>query len=88
VTLLVTFIPAAAGDVVEFRPTGSALTAGVPTIVGVADGVAQTQYLVMIAGVGTAVPSIDYLVTSASDAVSVSVVTWTGVSNTAYPALV
>lgn len=88
VTLLVTFTPVAAGDVVQFRPTGSTLTAGIPTITGVSAGIAQSQYLVMIAGVGASKPEIDYLVTSASDAVSVSVVTWTGVSNTAYPALV
>jgi hypothetical protein len=87
VTLLVTFIPAAAGDVVTFRPTGQT-TGAYWTITGIAAGIAQSQYLVVIAGVGSAVPEIDYLVTSASDSVSVSVVTWTGVSNTAYPALV
>lgn len=87
VTLQVTFTPVAAGDVVTFRPTGQ--TSGAYwTIVGLAAGVAQTQYLVMFAGVGSSKPEIDYLVTSSSDAVSVSVVTWTGVSNTAYPALV
>lgn len=87
VTLLVTFTPAAAGDVVTFRPTGQT-TGAYWTIVGAAAGIAQTQYLVMIAGVGSSKPEIDYEVTSSSDAVSVSVVTWTGVSNTAYPALV
>ena len=87
VTLQVTFTPVAANDVVQFRPTGQ--TSGAYwTIVGAAAGVAQTQYLVMIAGVGSSKPEIDYLVTSSSDAVSVSVVTWTGVSNSAYPALV
>lgn len=89
VWLLVVFIPAAAGDVVQFRPTGSAATANVTTIVGIAAGIAQTQYIEVIAGVsGGSVPSIDYLVTSASDSVTVSVASWTGVSNTAYPALV
>ena len=89
VTLLVTFIPAAAGDVVQFRPTGSAATGGLNTIVGIAAGIAQSQYIQVIAGVsGGSLPEIDYLVTSASDSVSISVVTWTGVSNTAYPALV
>jgi hypothetical protein len=88
VTLLVTFIPAAAGDVVEFRPTGSTATSGLTIITGAVAGIAQSQYIEMIAGLGASVPEIDYLVTSASDAVSVSVVTWTGVSNTAYPALV
>lgn len=87
ITLQVTFTPAAAGDVVTFRPTGQT-TGTYWTITGATAGVAQTQYLVMIAGVGSSKPEIDYLVTSASDAVSVSVVTWTGVSNTAYPALV
>lgn len=88
VTLLVTFTPLAANDVVRFRPTGSAATVNVPTITGVAAGVAQTQYLTMIAGVGSSKPEIDYLVSVSGDAVSVSVVSWTGVSNTAYPALV
>lgn len=88
VGLLVQFTPAAAGDVVQFRPTGSSATSNIPTIVGVAAGIAQTQYLVMIAGVGSSKPEIDYLVTSGSDAVSVSVASWAGVSNSAYPALV
>ena len=87
VTLQVTFTPVAAGDVVTFRPTGQT-TGAYWTIIGAAAGVAQTQYLVMIAGVGSSKPEIDYLVTSSSDAVSVSVVSWVGVSNTAYPALV
>lgn len=87
VTLLVTFTPVAAGDVVTFRPTGQT-TGAYWTITGVAAGIAQSQYLVMIAGIGSSKPEIDYLVTSSSDAVSVSVVTWTGVSNTAYPAKV
>lgn len=88
VTLLVTFTPAAAGDVVQFRPTGSTATGGLPTIVGVTAQVAQTQYIQVIAGVGSSKPEIDYKVTSASDAVTVYVAEWAGVSNTAYPALV
>lgn len=88
VTLLVTFTPAAAGDVVQFRPTGSSATSGLPTIVGVTAAVAQTQYIQVIAGVGASKPEIDYLVTSASDAVTVAVAEWAGVSNSAYPALV
>lgn len=88
VGLFVTFTPAAAGDYVQFRPTGSSATGNLPTIVGIAAGVAQTQYLVMIAGVGSSKPEIDYLVSSGSDAVSVSVASWAGVSNSAYPALV
>lgn len=88
VELLVTFIPAAAGDVVQFRPTGSTATSGLNTIVGITAGIAQSQYLQVIAGVGSSKPEIDYLVSVSGDAVSVSVVGWTGVSNTAYPALV
>lgn len=88
VSLLVTFTPNAVGDVVQFRPTGSTATANVVTIVGLTAGVAQTQYVQVIAGVGSSKPEIDYLVTSSSDSVNVSVVAWTGVSNTAYPALV
>lgn len=88
VNLFVTFTPAAAGDVVQFRPTGSSATGNIPTITGIAAGVAQTQYIQVIAGVGSSKPEIDYLVTSSSDAVSVSVAAWAGVSNSAYPALV
>lgn len=88
VGLFVTFTPAAAGDIVQFRPTGSSATTYLPTITGVAAGVAQTQYITMIAGVGSSKPEIDYLVTSSSDAVNVSVASWGGVSNSAYPALV
>jgi hypothetical protein len=88
VWLFVTFTPSAAGDVVQFRPTGSTATANLVTITGVTAGVAQTQYIQVIAGVGAAKPEIDYLVTSTSDAVTVAVASWTGVSNTAYPALV
>jgi hypothetical protein len=88
VTLLVVFTPAAANDIVQFRPTGSTATGNLPTITGVAAGFAQTQYIQVIAGVGSSKPEIDYLVTSSSDAVTVSVVEWAGVSNSAYPALV
>ena len=86
VTLLVTFIPAAAGDVVTFRPTGQT-TGAYWTITGAAAGIAQSQYLVMYAGIGSSKTEIDYLVTSSSDAVSVSVVTWTGTPDTLYPAI-
>lgn len=88
VTFLVTFTPAAAGDTVQFRPTGSSATGGLPTITGVTAAIAQSQYIQVIAGVGSSKPEIDYKVTSGSDAVSVSVVEWAGVSNSAYPALV
>lgn len=88
VTFLVNFTPAAVGDTVQFRPTGSTATAGLPTITGTTAGMAQSQYIQVIAGVGSSKPEIDYKVTSGSDAVSVSVVEWAGVSNSAYPALV
>jgi hypothetical protein len=88
VEFLVTFTPAAAGDIVEFRPTGSSATANLVTITGIQAGIAQSQYIQVIAGVGSSKPEVDYLVTSSSDAVSVSVASWGGVSNTAYPALV
>lgn len=88
VTLLVTFTPAAVGDTVQFRPTGSSATGGIPTITGTTAGFAQSQYIQVIAGVGSSKPEIDYKVTSGSDAVSVTVVEWIGVSNSAYPALV
>jgi len=85
VSLLVTFIPAVAGDLVKFRPTGSSATSNLPTIVGTQAGIAQSQYIQMIAGVGSSKPEIDYLVTSSSDSVSVSVAAWGGVSGSPYP---
>jgi hypothetical protein len=88
VTLLITFTPAAAGDVVQFRPTGSAATGNIPTIIGLTAGIAQSEYIQMIAGIGAAKPEIDYLVSVSGDAVSVSVIEWAGVANTAYPVLV
>lgn len=74
--LLVTFIPFAVGDTVQFRPTGEGTpqTAGLNTITGQVAGVAQTQYLTVIAGQGSSIPEIDYKVTVSGDAVSVSVV--------------
>ena len=88
VTLLCTFTPVAVGDVAQLRPTGSSATSNIPTITGLQAGIAQTEYITMIAGVGSSKPEIDYLVTSASDSLSLGVVTWAGVSNSAYPALV
>lgn len=86
VDLLVTFIPAAIGDVAQFRPTGSTATANLSTITGIAAGIAQTQYIQVIAGVnGSSHASIDYLVTSSSDSLSLSVVGWTGAPHVAYP---
>ena len=74
--LLVTFIPLAIGDTVQFRPTGEGTpqTAGLVTIVGIAAGVAQTQYIQVICGVSGGIPEIDYAVSVSGDSVSVSVV--------------
>ena len=85
--LLVTFIPAAIGDTVQFRPTGEGTpqTAGLVTIVGIAANVAQTQYVQVICGVATSKPEIDYKVTSASDSVSVSVVGYTYIPTSYVP---
>jgi len=69
----VTFIPAAVGDTVQFRPTGSTATANLPTITGIAAGVAQTQNIALNCGVGSSKPEVDYKVTVSGDAVSVSV---------------
>jgi hypothetical protein len=85
VELLVTFTPVAAGDTVQFRPTGSGATTGLVTITGATAGVAQTQYIQVIAGASGSPSEVDYKVTSGSDAVSVSVASWIGVSNTQYP---
>jgi hypothetical protein len=88
VTFLATFTPAAVGDTAQFRPTGSTATGGLPTITGIQAGFAQNQYIQVIAGQGSSVPSIDYKLTSSSDALTLTVVEWAGVSNSAYPALV
>jgi hypothetical protein len=77
VYLLVTFIPAAVGDTVQFRPDneGTPQTANLVTITGQAANVAQTQYIAVFAGVnGSSHAGIDYKVSSSSDSVSVSVV--------------
>lgn len=71
--LVVTFIPSAAGDVVQFRPTGSSATTNLTTITGQVAGVAQTQYIVQNVGVGSSKPEIDYKVSVSGDSVSVSV---------------
>ena len=76
VNLDVQFTPAAVGDVVQFRPHGSSATANLPTIVGVAAGVPQQNFIQVVVGTGFADAgdaSIDYLVTSASDSVNVLV---------------
>ncbi len=69
----VTFIPAAAGDTVQFRPTGSSATANLVTITGRVAGVAQTDTVVLHCGVASSKPEVDYKVTSSSDAVSLSI---------------
>lgn len=85
--LSVTFTPAAIGDTVQFRPTGE----GTPqvnnlvTIVGIAAGVAQTQFIQVYCGVGAGLPEIDYKVTSASDSVNVSVTGYTYIPTTFVP---
>lgn len=86
VELLVTFIPLAIGDAIQIRPTGSTATAGLVVITGIAAGIAQTQYIQVIAGVnGSTHASIDYEVSVSGDAVSMSVVGWTGAPHVAYP---
>lgn len=86
VQFLATFTPVAAGDIAVLRPTGSTATTGLVTITGVAAGIAQTQYVTVVAGVnGSSHASVDYEVTSASDALSLSVASWTGLPHTAYP---
>jgi hypothetical protein len=69
----VTFIPAAANDIVQFRPTGSSSTANLPVITGVAAGVAQTQNIALNCGVGGGNPEVDYRVSVGGDSVSMSV---------------
>lgn len=83
--LLVTFIPAEAGDIAQFRPTGSSAVSNLPSITGLVANVAQTQYLQIVAGVGGGHCEFDYKVTSASDSLSVSVVGWIGAPHVAYP---
>jgi hypothetical protein len=88
--LLITFIPAAAGDFCQFRASGSPIPNGnYLTIVGNQAGIAQTQYVQVIASNnGTSQSEIDYLVSNSSDSLTIAVAGWTGVSNTAYPVTV
>jgi hypothetical protein len=83
--LLVTFIPAAAGDVAQFRPTGSSATTGLVTITGAVANVAQTQYVQVIAGSASTKCEIDYLVTASGDSLTVLVAGWYGSPHVAYP---
>jgi hypothetical protein len=71
----VKFTPAATGDVVQIRPTGSGTgTTNVVTIVGIAAGIPQQQFQQVLCGVnGSSHTSIDYLVSTSSDAVTILV---------------
>lgn len=69
----VTFIPSAANDVVQFRPTGSTATTGLVTIVGQQAGVAQTMNVALNTAVSAGVPKVDYKVSVSGDSVSVSI---------------
>jgi hypothetical protein len=72
--LNVIFTPAAVGDVVQLRPTGSGSgTANLVTIVGLQAGVAQTECVAVMTGVSGGEPSIDYKVTASGDSVSILV---------------
>ncbi len=70
---IVTFIPAAVGDTLQFRPTGSSATANLVTITGRVAGVAQTDLVVLHCGVGSSKPEVDYKVTASGDAASMSI---------------
>ncbi len=85
--LLVTFIPLAVGDTLQFRPTGEGTpqTAGLVTITGIAAGIAQTQYIQVICGVASSKPEIDYKVSVSGDAASVSVAGYAFISPTYLP---
>lgn len=71
VILDVIFTPAAIGDIVQFRPTGSSATANLVTITGIAAGIPQQQFVQVVSGVSSSDANIDYLVTSSSDSVNV-----------------
>lgn len=71
--LNVIFTPAAVGDVVQFRPTGSTATSGLVTIVGQAAGISQTECVTVMTGVASSKPEVDYKVTASGDSVSVLV---------------
>lgn len=71
---VVTFIPSAKGDVVQFRPTGYVgSTANLPVITGRAAGIAQTDYIALNCGVASSKPEVDYKVSVSGDAVSMSI---------------
>jgi len=71
--LSVIYIPAAANDVVYIRPYGSTATTNITTIVGVAAGVPQQEYVAVVTGQDAGQPAVQYETTSASDSVSIFV---------------
>lgn len=75
VLLTVNYTPAAAGNNVQFRYSGSTDTAGLVTVTGVAAGVPQ-QNQVQVVYTGGATNNMDYKVSSASDSVSLLVNGW------------
>ena len=84
----VIYTPAKKGNRLFFRYTSSnGDNQNNATIIGQQDGIAQTQYISAFA-TATTVPLIDYFIFSSADTVSLYVAAWTGVSPTAYPALV
>jgi hypothetical protein len=70
--LTVNYTPAAAGDTVVFRYTGSTATSGLVTITGLAAGVPQQNQIQVV----YANQSIDYKCSSASDGLSVLLNGW------------
>ncbi len=71
--ITVTFIPSAANDLLQFRPTGSTATTNLVTITGIAAGIAQTVRLLVNVGVGSSKPEIDYKVSVSGDSATVLV---------------
>lgn len=70
--LVVNYTPAAAGNTVVFRWTGSSQTSGLVTITGVSAGVPQQNLIQVVYAAGTNA-QIDYKCSSASDGLSVLV---------------
>lgn len=86
VQLLVTYIPSSAGSYAQFRPADSSATTNLVTISAQSAGIAQTQYIQVIAGPnGSSHTALDYKVSSSSDSLSFSVVGYIGAPLAAYP---
>jgi len=86
VTLLVTYTPASSSSFCSFRQTGSSATSYLPTVNASSAGVAQQQYLQVVAGVnGSSQCSIDYKVSNASDSLSLSVVSYAAAPSVSSP---